>query len=510
MHHIVRPYARLVWENIPEQFSIAPQCLQDSCIEKAITTIYGKYVSYEDRWNHRRAFDQLRRSCIIRYSDEWNQNEYCPLVAEYETLLNAPNVLDFYLLTSMGFQILREHEWVRRVLNAKFPAILIDEYQDLGEHLHEMVLSLCFNGSSRLFAVGDPDQSIYGFTGACPERMKELTQKTELVKEVRLRMNYRSHKKIITGSSAALEQQHDFDFYHNEEGTVRHYSIPDGFESQIRYAFKEILPAALTRREGRKLGDIGVLYCDKHQGGDVAKILDEEFQAYQYVRFDGGRQYQKNQLTMWLEDCAAWCSEGNLSGKILLGDLIQHWMNFFTSQKKDSEVLQCRKELVKFLMCKQNQNPNYRLQEWLHSFKEFGLYHRLKSESFRTDEFEALEKLYRLCQDGEKFSQYTVEMLGRQKGSPEHLNLTTIHSAKGLEYDVVIMLGLERGILPHWNVQNINEQRRLFYVAMTRARHEVHLLSSGWYADRNGKPHNDGHSPFIDDVLHQLDAESWF
>ena len=73
--------------------------------------------------------------------------------------------------------MIQEHEYVRKCLSAKFPWILIDEYQDLGKPLHEMILSLFEYTDIRLFAVGDPDQSIYSFSGATPKYLLELCNK---------------------------------------------------------------------------------------------------------------------------------------------------------------------------------------------------------------------------------------------------------------------------------------------------------------------------------------------
>jgi DNA helicase-2/ATP-dependent DNA helicase PcrA len=91
--------------------------------------------------------------------------------------------------------------------------------------------------------------------------------------------------------------------------------------------------------------------------------------------------------------------------------------------------------------------------------------------------------------------------LSRRGRSPDHLNLTTLHSAKGLEYDVVVMLGMEEGRIP-WSSDSddtLREKRRLFYVRLTLARHEVHLVYSGWYKNRFGR-FTEGRSRFVDEV----------
>jgi DNA helicase-2/ATP-dependent DNA helicase PcrA len=163
----------------------------------------------------------------------------------------------------------------------------------------------------------------------------------------------------------------------------------------------------------------------------------------------------------------------------------------------------CRRDLVRFLFG--NRLPEARFLGWLNEFVKQGLFARIKSDPTIADEAEALKALHETCKDGKPLAEYTVANFGGQRGSPNRLNLTTIHSAKGLEYDVVIMMGLEQGRIPYYRVTERQEKeaRRLFYVAMTRARHEVHLLWSGWYIQK-GNRYSNGRSKFVDEVMSHL------
>ena len=94
-------------------------------------------------------------------------------------------------------------------------------------------------------------------------------------------------------------------------------------------------------------------------------------------------------------------------------------------------------------------------------------------------------------------------------GSADHLKLITLHSAKGLEFDMVCMMGLDQGIIP-WANQSAEakrEPRRLFYVGLTRARNEVNLLCSGW-TERNGRVFENGPSEFLVEVWKKLKVDS--
>ena len=99
------------------------------------------------------------------------------------------------------------------------------------------------------------------------------------------------------------------------------------------------------------------------------------------------------------------------------------------------------------------------------------------------DESVAVANLLRVCGKDGKLNELTVAGLGGQAGSPEHLNLITLHSAKGLEFDVVVMMGMDQGRMPSWAArtpESKREPRRLFYVGVTRSRHEVHITFSGF------------------------------
>ena len=98
---------------------------------------------------------------------------------------------------------------------------MVDEYQDLGPRLHQMVMGLCFSTGIRLFAVGDADQSIYGFTGANPELLERLSERDD-VETVRLRLNYRCGSRIVAASQYAL-------------GEDRGYKAPEGADEGTIY-----------------------------------------------------------------------------------------------------------------------------------------------------------------------------------------------------------------------------------------------------------------------------------
>ena len=147
------------------------------------------------------------------------------------------------------------------------------------------------------------------------------------------------------------------------------------------------------------------------------------------------------------------------------------------------------------------------LHQWLTDLHTSCLKETFKRERTFRDEQEAFEKLGKACASGGPLESVHVVTFSGQSGSPEHLNLITLHSAKGLEFDVVIMMGMDQGRIPRWNQSSEAEKQergRLFYVGLTRARYEAHLTYSGWTANQYGRRFEHGPSEFLLEVQRKL------
>jgi ATP-dependent DNA helicase UvrD/PcrA len=151
--------------------------------------------------------------------------------------------------------------------------------------------------------------------------------------------------------------------------------------------------------------------------------------------------------------------------------------------------------------------PILPLHGWLTAFREDCLGAVLDGDATLRDERDALASVVGASDAGGAMAHWTVAVIGGQGGSPDHLNLVTLHSAKGLEFRVVIMMGMEQGRIPRWNAGDITrrEQRRLFYVGLSRAKDEGHMTYSGWTQNQYGRRFMNGPSEFLAEVRDQLE-----
>lgn len=493
---IVLPYAKVAGLDLPENFGVATRAECQAALVAALARTIHRSANPQD-WVFRVA--EYRRTHLNRDSAQWRDTDppLARLAEAYEAELRQRGLIDFDDMPLLAVRALRANPWLQRALLAKYPVLVVDEYQDLGRALHRMVMGLCFSTGMRLFAVGDVDQSIYGFNGARPDLLRQLAERED-VQTVRLRLNYRSGNQIVLASRVALGEARDYEAADAQaQGAVFIHSMAGTGDHQAVRMFADLLPQALARHPGLGLRDVAVLYPAAWIGDAVARAAQATGVAF--VRTDVNALYPRaSRLMQWLETCARWCCGGWRTGVPRFTRLVAEGRRLFSQVLiSDDSLIDFHRRLMATLW--ESRNTAMNLGLWLQ-----GLHIQVISPlgsgctSLR-DEMETLAAFAERVAPG---GSHADMVLGQLAGDGEHhdrLTLSTLHSAKGKEFGVVFMFGMDIGSLPRRDAAagQLAEARRLFYVGLTRAKFEVHMLHAAGRA-----------SPFIAEIAHSLAHET--
>lgn len=497
LRHLLMPYGRLADLPLPFPLTMATQRQSEALLKRSGDRLFGVNHPWKsiDLGRH-------RRSVLDRTADDWEaEAELAAWTEVYEAELRRNGLIDFDDLIVFGQQLIAKHDWVLPLVQAKFPVLAVDEYQDLGVALDRIVRRLAFEGDVRLFAVGDPDQSIYGFTGADGGLLTDLAERGD-VERVQLQLNYRSAAHIVSASEMALGETRGYQASDQDRQAVIAFVPCDGgLEGQAAHAVAEIIPVALASKPGRSLGDIAVLYKDFRAGNIVADAATAA--GYDYVRVDTAAPYRKVALTSWIEDCAAWCAGGWREARPHLRGLLDRWHGFRRTRVRDQRARDEARRLTALLWSLRDDEAPAR--GFVAAMRAGLLDALMATEPGLADQREQVDRMTEALAVGGALAELDMASLGGRDGSPLHLNLLTLHSAKGCEYDVVIMVGLDLGSLPWLNESptKLRESRRLFYVGLTRSRDEVHMLYSGFVDTPRGRMYR-GRSPFLDELEQRM------
>ncbi|MDR3368954.1 ATP-dependent helicase [Rhodoferax sp.] len=467
---LVLPYAALAGLDVPDPLVVA----SPAQVRKLFADAYREQLGGNAPNWFRMACDKLRRTIPDKGSDEWHawHARETAVVEAYEALLLKSGLIDFDGLVLAGLQLVEKHEWVRRAIQAKYPVIVIDEYQDLGLPLHRIVLALLRAGT-RVVAVGDPDQSIYGFTGAKPSLLRALAHFPQM-ESIRLKLNYRCADRIIAASMALLPEPAEFHSHDGRTGEVLIHRLERNIREQADYALGTLVPALLVENPSWAPGDIALLYRTLNEGTPIAQAADAL--GLRYFRLDNGSPIKRTRLTEWLTDAARWCAGGWQTGTVTLSQLLKAWRRLRRSVTRESELLTARKQLIAALFSlRDGAQP---LHRWLSALRRDVLDDLFQQEPSLADEKDNLDELIAVAAAGGPLQTFTVEIFGNQGKSPDQVNLMTLHSSKGLEFQAVVMVGLENGVFPSGydkTDEQLEEAARLFYVGVTRAKTQIHL-----------------------------------
>lgn len=485
---VIAPYARCIGGLLPDNFRVATRDEIRTAVEAAYEIVFHDEDDPQERW---RFAEEKRRRDVDRSLPTWRGNnpELAAFIEVYETNLRNKGLIDFDDMPLLAFRMVKDHQWIRNALRARFPVLFVDEYQDLGHALHELVLLLCFAGGIRLFAVGDADQSIYGFAGANPELLESLTKRGD-VRTIRLRFNYRSGKKIISASLGALGEERDYrgaDGSH--DGELTFFPVHGDLNQQAQHIATTVMPALLAK--GYPPEEIAILYRAAWLGDHVAEALESTTEIA-FVRADTNAVVKRSsRLARFIEACATWVTGGWKNGSPPYDRLLfQACSLVYGGHASETEEQVLSRSLIAFLRSGIDNTES--AHKWLSRFYVELITPWKSIARNASQEWEVcLDMLERV--DPARGRDISLGVFCGQVEGGGRTTLSTLHSAKGREFDAVILFGINDGDLPNArdgrSARALREARRLFYVGVTRPRRELCLVYR-----------KDRHSPWVHEL----------
>jgi len=440
--------------------------------------------------------------------------------AAYRAAKAERSALDFDDLERLAHDLLTGQPAVRDRWRAEIAALLVDEFQDTNPTQWAIVQALADpNQPGRLFVVGDAKQSIYAFRGADYRNVARFRQDFSSAQVVLLEQNYRSTQIVLDAAQHVIQRNKNrtpkklFTSRQGGELITLHEAYDD--EAEARYIVEQV---EALRRQGRRYAEFAVMYRTNPQ----SRALENAFvrQGIPYVLVGGVGFYKRREIRDLLaylrlianeEDRASFARIVNVP-KRGVGDRSLTQFNDWLSAESISlgEGLRRLSAGQSGPLAARAAKPlaalGQQLEDWRALLRQgeplLALYDRLMGDlkymahlhETSEDENELVERLDNLAElrgllakadaDGMSLSEFVTEqaLLGegdRQTKAEDSVTLLTLHAAKGLEYPVVFISGLEEGLLPHLRaleeVGGIDEERRLFYVGITRAKDKLFL-----------------------------------
>ena len=420
----------------------------------------------------------------------------------YNETLEKEKALDFDDLLVLPVKLLREHRELRQTLSDRFHYLHIDEYQDTNALQGELATYLA-GERKNIFVVGDIDQTIYTWRGATIDNLLEFEKTYENARTIVLEHNYRSTKTIVEAANQIIEKNRNRkekrSVTDNKEGKPVYIHAAESADAEAHFVAEE---ARKYISEGVSPNEIGVLYRTNFQ----SRALEEAFlRARIPYRLIGTQFLDRKEV----KDVLSWVrlaldpsreadtiravqSPPRGIGKVTLGKLTAGRRDLL--KPAEMAKVEAFETLLKTLHEAAATLPP---SEFVRSVIELsGM--RASLEKGGDEDLERLENAQELVTLASRYDETPglegvsafladTALAGDQdefdrpgkKTVEEGVSLMTVHAAKGLEFSIVFVTGLEEGLFPHEGVEDEErdeeEERRLFYVAMTRAKDMLYL-----------------------------------
>jgi DNA helicase-2/ATP-dependent DNA helicase PcrA len=446
------------------------------------------------------------RAGDVPVSDE-NTKRLIELYAAYDEQCQREGVVDFPEMLLRSYELLKRNEILRAHYGQRFRYVLIDEFQDTNR-LQYRWLKLFRTQESCFFAVGDDDQSIYTFRGANVGNMAEYEREFSIKRVVRLEQNYRSHGNILDAANALIANNRNRlgKNLWTSSGAGEPVRVFEG-ESDMDEARWLVEEVRALSRDNTPLSQMAVLYRSNAQ----SRVLEHALfsQGISYRVYGGLRFFERAEIKHALAYLRLVAQPDDDNSFLRVANFPPRGIGTRTMEQLQDAAKQAGVSLFKAADGKaaafkkliedlKNETQGLPLAETVGIVVErSGLKEHYKTEREGADRIENLDELVnaaatfddeaREVESGEAVDPLTAFLTHAALEAGEHqagegadaLQMMTVHSAKGLEFDVVFLSGLEEGLFPHDQSANerdgLEEERRLAYVAITRARNRLYL-----------------------------------
>ncbi len=489
---------------------------------KAMNIDDERYPPRQAQWFIAAQKEEGKRADKVEPYDDFSRR-MVDFYAEYDRQCQREGVVDFAELLLRSYELLSRNDVLREHYAGRFRHILVDEFQDTNRLQYRWLQQLA-GPDSAIFAVGDDDQSIYGWRGASTANMQDLQRDFHIDRVIKLEQNYRSHGNILEAANTLIA--------HNRKRLGKELWTEDSKGEPLRvfeaasdyeeagYVVEEV---RALRAAGERLADIAVLYRSNAQSRVVEHAL---FTAGMPYRVYGGLRFFERQeikhalaylrLVANQEDDGALLRVINFPTRGIGARSLEQLQGMASEGGISLWAAACANTLsgkaaasiagfVKLIEAMRIATTGLPLPEAIsHVVEHSGLAAHYRNEKEGADRLENLDELVnaaalyveeratQIPAEGapaeEEMDELTAFLSHAALEAGEHqaeagadaLQLMTVHSAKGLEFHAVFITGLEEGLFPHENsmteADGVEEERRLMYVALTRARRRLYLL----------------------------------
>ena len=508
---------------LPQLFQILDTQDQLSLIKRLMKTLNideERYPPRQAQWFIAASKEEGRRAQQVEPYDDFSRRMR-DFYAAYDEQCQREGAVDFAELLLRSYELLSRNETLREHYQNRFQHILVDEFQDTNR-LQYRWLQLLAGQNNCIFAVGDDDQSIYAFRGASSANMQDLQRDFRIEKVIKLEQNYRSHGHILDAANALIR--------HNRRRLGKNLWTSEGKGEPLRVyeAATDIEEAGfivdevkMLRAAGVALADVAVLYRSNAQSRVLEHAL---FNAGLPYRVYGGLRFFERQeikhalaylrLAANQDDDGALLRVINFPARGIGSRSLEQLQETARGRGVSLWAAACANTLggraaahigafVRLIETMRDATAGLPLPEIIeHVVEASGLKQHYKAEKEGADRLENLAELVNAAatfiaerdiqpagegvqiDEPDELTAFlahaALEAGERQaEAGADALQLMTVHSAKGLEFHSVFISGLEEGLFPHENsmteADGVEEERRLMYVALTRARRRLYL-----------------------------------